>query len=434
MGLRITKRNVIVIIVIIGLLAFLLWRFIRPMNIFVVDERFAWPIDTSQTPPSLINLRATDCAACHAVFYEEWRTSIHSQAWTDPYFQVDWAFDGSQQICKNCHIPLDRQQEHKVSGFRDKEKWQPILESNPDFDPALQHEGVTCAACHLRDGKILGIYASKDSPHPVEKLTNSNEVCVRCHVVGGERWDTFYNIPPCGTVAEIRSGQGGEIIHTGETVIGDIAALGCVECHMPLVERPLVEGGKVRSTRRHWWRGGHDPAMVKRALDIRLEEMPPPAANKKRFSLTLTNVGSTHYVPTGTPDRYISLSLRLLDAGDQIVKQKRRTLKRMILWRPFIIDLLDTRLLPGEPRRYTIDWDTRYNTSARAVEAVVRYHLLAEKRRSLIGYENDEPISYEIYRRRIAIINTPSGKETIASAPGPSQKPGQSVFTYYADK
>ena len=30
---------------------------------------------------------------------------MHSQAWTDPYFQADWQFDGAQQICKNCHIP-----------------------------------------------------------------------------------------------------------------------------------------------------------------------------------------------------------------------------------------------------------------------------------------------------------------------------------------
>ena len=395
------KSTAVIVIVITGLSMFLAWRFIRPLNIFVVDDRFAWPIDTSQTPPLLENLGAADCAACHREFYEDWRTSKHSQAWTDPYFQADWVYDGSQQICKNCHIPLDRQQEHKVAGFRDKERWQPVLESNPEFDPALQHEGVTCAACHLRDGKILGPYASDASPHPVAKFANSNEVCVRCHVVGGERWDTFFNIPPCGTVAEIRAGKSGETIHTGEAVVGDIAELGCVECHMPLAERPLVEGGEVRVTRRHWWRGGHDPATVKSALDIQFEEISAPSENQRRFSLTLTNAGSAHYVPTGLPDRHFSLSLRLLDADGEIVKERSRILKRTILWRPFIIDLRDTRLSPGEPRRYTIDMNAAPGTSAWAIEAVVRYHLLAEKRRSRIGYENKEPIAYEIYRRRI---------------------------------
>ena len=100
-------------------------------------------------------------------------------------------------------FPLDRQQEHKVVGFFDEEKWKPILEPNPAFDPDLQHEGVTCAACHLKNGKILGPFGSVSTAHPVEKLANPNEICFKCHVVGGNRWDTFFRFPPCGTVADI---------------------------------------------------------------------------------------------------------------------------------------------------------------------------------------------------------------------------------------
>lgn len=62
---------------------------------------------------------------------------MHAQAWTDPYYQVDYRFDGSQQICLNCHIPLENQQENRVIGFRDSEKFDPILEPNPDFDVEL---------------------------------------------------------------------------------------------------------------------------------------------------------------------------------------------------------------------------------------------------------------------------------------------------------
>ena len=28
-------------------------------------------------------------------------------------------------------------------------------------------EGVTCAACHVREGKVLGTHAIDDAPHPV---------------------------------------------------------------------------------------------------------------------------------------------------------------------------------------------------------------------------------------------------------------------------
>lgn len=204
----IRKRTLIAGIGIAILAAFLGWRMVRPMNIFVVSENFERPIDTRNisTPPDA--LRADACGACHGEIHAEWKTSIHSQAWTDPYFQVDWKFDELQQVCKNCHIPLDRQQEHKVLGFNDAEKLKPILADNPDFDPKLQHEGVTCAACHLKDGRILGVNGDLDSPHPVEKLADANEICLRCHIVQGARWDSFFRFPPCGTAAEIEAGAG----------------------------------------------------------------------------------------------------------------------------------------------------------------------------------------------------------------------------------
>ena len=131
--------------------------------------------------------------------------SIHSQAWTDPYFQVDWAFDGKPQICKNCHIPLDRQQEHKVVGFKDQEKWQPILAPNPAFDAQVCSTKVSpVLPVIFAMAKSSDPLAAESAAHPVEKLANPNEVCFKCHVVGGNRWDTFFRFPPCGTVAEIQ--------------------------------------------------------------------------------------------------------------------------------------------------------------------------------------------------------------------------------------
>lgn len=396
-------KSVIVGTIIISLIGFIGWRFVRPLNIFVVSAAFERPIPTTHIPAPLKTLHAEECATCHPAFYAEWKTSIHSQAWTDPYFQTDWKFDGAQQICKNCHIPLDRQQEHSVLGFRDKEKWDPILAPNPDFDPKLQHEGVTCTACHLREGKIVGVLGDTNAPHPIKKLDNPNRICVQCHVVDGQRWDTFFRIPPCGTVAEIQTSQQAKTTINNEAAVEDIAALGCVECHMPLLERPLVVGGKVRATRQHIWRGGHDPAIVKRALDIKLNELPRPSQHTRRFSLRLTNVGAAHNVPTGTPDRHFTVALRLLDAAGKTVQEQQHILRRTILWRPFIIDLWDTRLRPGEPRRFTIDIDLTDKTPVHAVEAVVRYHLLDEKRRARIGYKNKAPIAYDVFRKTLSL-------------------------------
>jgi hypothetical protein len=370
-----TKKRALIGLVLLAVAAFLGWRFLRPMNIFVVEPAFERPVSTAQIPEPLDTLRAEECATCHQEAFDEWSTTIHSQAWTDPYFQVDFVFDGSQQICKNCHTPLDRQQEHLVLGFRDKEKWDPILAPNPDFDPVLQHEGVTCAACHLREGKILGPYGSDAAPHPVRKLESGNEICANCHVVGGERWDTFYRFPPCGTVAEIRAtggtGQDRETAPSpgasGEILLPDLAALGCVECHMPLTERPVIEG------------------------------------DEPRLTLTITNVGAAHYLPTGTPDRHLTVSLRLLDGNGDVLDETNHTLKRTIMWRPFIIDLWDTRLPRNQPRTYDIEFSAAGKSAPAAVEAVVRYFLVPERRRKRIGYEDKEATFYEVFRRRVPL-------------------------------
>ncbi len=430
------RKTVIVVVIVVSLVGFLTWRFIRPMNIFVVDERFAMPIDTAQTPALLGKMSARECAACHQEFYAEWQTTIHAQAWIDPYFQVDWEFDGAQHTCRLCHTPLDRQQPHKVLGYRDKDKWDPIMEDNPDFDPKLQHEGVTCAACHYRNGEIVGVLGITDSPHLVKQLQDPNQVCVRCHIVEGDRWDTFFRFPPCGTVAEIEStlatvpdkqnleyllklkpensldNDAGDIFKapvldsttagkSGEVSARDTRALGCVQCHMPLIKRPLVEGGVVRDTRRHFWRGGHDPEMVRKALTVEFVETKQPGEDKRHFRLTLANTGAAHYVPTGTPDRHLTVQLRLLDDKDEVLDEQSHTIKRTVMWRPFIVDLWDTRLPRWQPRVYELE--VPGNSAAVKVEAEIRYHLLAESRRQRIGYENKTPIHYEIYRKQISL-------------------------------
>lgn len=396
------KRNILFIVIFTALAIFLGWRFLRPMQIFVVSPSFERPIDTSAAPTMFKTLSAQECAACHRDFYQEWQTTIHSQAWTDPYFQVDWQFENKPQICKNCHSPLDRQQQHKVIGFRDREKWDPILEPNPGFDARLQHEGVTCNVCHLRQDRILGVYGNTNAPHPVDKLDNPNRVCVRCHLVSGERWDTFFKFPPCGTVAEIQTTGGKSFAETiGEIDVNEIAAMGCVDCHMPVLERPLVAGGQVRTTRQHLWRGGHDPAMVRQALTISFLETTGNAADSQHFELAISNSGADHYVPTGTPDRHLTVQFRVLDAQDQVLQAQDYLLKRTIMWRPFIVDLWDTRLPRGKQRSYHpafLDQEQAF-----AVEAVVRYHLLDEKRRRHIGYKNKEPIAYEIFRQRLPV-------------------------------
>ena len=141
---------------------------------------------------------------------------------------------------------------------------------------------------------------------------------------------------------------------------------------MPLKKRPLVEGGVVRDTRQHFWRGGHDPEMVKKALTIAFAEKKQPGKDKRIFRLTLTNTGAAHYVPTGTPDRHLTVRLRLLDKQGRVLDEQNYTIIRTVMWRPFIIDLWDTRLPRWQPRQYKLE--VPGDSEAVSVEAEIRYH------------------------------------------------------------
>jgi len=360
------------------------------MNIFVVSDNFARPMSVTKPPNGVDSLRAESCGECHPAIYREWATSMHAKAWTDPYYQVDKEFDGNQQICLNCHIPLQNQQEHLVLGFKDRGRYKPILQKNPDFDPALQQEGVTCVVCHLRDGVIIGPYAETKAPHPTSffpQMADGFSICRKCHVVSGKQWDSFFRIPPCGTVSEIEEG--------GTTSIN------CTDCHMSETSRPAAEGEKIRPGSQHLWRGGHDREMVTADLQAKLNVF--PKGNNRQARLILTNIGADHYLPTGTPDRHLTVHFALTDSSGNILKDKVYKLKRTIMWRPFIVDLWDTRLIKNIPRELTFSWKENDIPAGSSLVVTVRYHLLDEARRKRIRYQNTTPISCPVFKQSLPL-------------------------------
>ena len=387
---RATPKKIIWSIIILAGTAFLTWRMVRPMNIFVVSDDFAVPMLITIPPEGIESLKAASCGECHQQIYREWSTSMHAKAWTDPYYQVDLVFDGNQQICLNCHIPLQNQQENLVLGFKDKERFKPILEKNPDFDQELQQEGVTCVVCHLRDGVIIGPYADVEAPHPTRfdpLMTAGIGVCRQCHVVSGKRWDTFFRMPPCGTVSEIRKGQA--------------ATIDCIGCHMPKINRPAADDGKGRQSSRHLWQGGHDRKTVQKALQADLEIV--KEGKSRKANLSLTNIGADHFLPTGTPDRHLTILFSLSDPSGKVFKEKTYTLKRTIMWRPFIVDLWDTRLKKNMPETFSFSWKHNNLLGGSTLTVTVRYHLLDEARRQRIGYRNTAPISYPVFQQTLPL-------------------------------
>ena len=84
--------------ILIGLLVFagltyVYYTEVKPTVIFGLRSDYAHAIPYQKTPEGLTSLRAESCGSCHKEIYAEWKTSIHSQAYRDPFFHAYWTKD-----------------------------------------------------------------------------------------------------------------------------------------------------------------------------------------------------------------------------------------------------------------------------------------------------------------------------------------------------
>ena len=380
-------------------LTYLYYTEVKPVVIFGLRTDYAHAIPYQKIPKGLTSLRAESCGTCHTDIYDEWKTSIHAQAYRDPFFHAYWTKDKQTWVCLNCHSPLENQQPTLIAEIPRDRVERAVQAPNPQYDADYQHEGVTCAACHVRDGVILGPFDDAVAPHPTkaDPTFRTTQVCYRCHsVVGGPA--QFYNGGPCGTYPEYESAywmkERGFI---------------CQSCHMPEIERPIATGGPVRKGRQHLWRGGHDPAMVKRAVDIKVVTVPvePKPGDKVRVTLTLINAGAGHKLPTGDPDRHFTVEFAVEDQSRKVLESRQETMGRWILWQPAIIELHDNRLMPLASRDYTFEYQLPKDVTGLTLVTKVRYHIQTERQHQMLidkyGLTAPDPYFFTVYERTVPL-------------------------------
>ncbi len=394
----------------LGLLAVALGGFyylyteIRPTVIFGLRDDYAHAIPFQTIPAGLDSLKAEACGACHREIYEEWKTSVHADAYDDPFFQAYWAKDEHVWVCLNCHTPLANQQPTLIQSLPGNRVEKAIQIANPRYDAEYQREGVTCAACHVRDGVILGPFDDSAAPHPVKYDPDfrTTALCHRCHSVASGPLQ-FYRAGPCGTFTE----------YEGEFFMRE-RGFTCQHCHMPEISRPAATGGPIRQGRRHVWRGGHDPEMVKRAVAIQVKADPPTPAPGDTVTMTLTliNAGAGHKIPTGDPDRHFTVEFYVKDQAGRILREQTDTMGRWILWQPFILEAYDNRLRPLASRDYQFSYRIPDGRTDLVVETRVRYHILTDGQHAMLresyGLQSDRPYRYTIYTRRFPLGADPA--------------------------
>ncbi|MBF0426570.1 MAG: hypothetical protein HQL66_12215 [Magnetococcales bacterium] len=365
--------------------ALLLWGAV-PLLRSPAADILSQPIDPV-LPKGIASLSARECGTCHGEIYQEWSESMHARAWSDAHYQAELAYEKHNPLCLGCHTPLKPQRESLAGGTAATGAPASARVANPGFDSLLRDEGVTCAACHVRNGEIIGPYPTTQAPHPVKvapaALSGANP-CRDCHMVTQGRWEALRRLPPCGTV---------------ETTGREGKEADCVGCHLPNVTRAMANNVPTRQGGRHLFQGGHHPPQVARALkvDHRREEVD----GRSSFVFTLTNVGTDHPMPTGTLDRHLTLEFRLRDDQNIVTHEKIHRIQRTVLGRSFVLDFWDRRLAAREPRAFVYELPKGDVLPRPAfLEVTIRYHLLDEKRRKRIGYENTTPLSYAIYHER----------------------------------
>lgn len=380
-------------------LTYVYYTEVKPTVIFGLRSDYAHAIPYQQIPEGLTSLRAESCGTCHQAIYDEWKTSIHAQAYRDPFFHAYWTKDQHTWVCLNCHSPLENQQPTLVTEIPRDRVEKAVQAPNPQYDADYQHEGVTCAACHVRDGVILGPFDDAVAPHPTkaDPTFRTTQLCYRCHsVVGGPA--QFYNGGPCGTYPEYESGywmkERGFI---------------CQNCHMPEIDRPVATGGPIRRGRQHLWRGGHDPEMVKRAVDIKVVADPaePKPGDKVRVTLTLINAGAGHKLPTGDPDRHFTVEFAVEDQNQKVLETQKDTMGRWILWQPAIVELYDNRLMPLASRNYTFVYQLPKDVAGLTLTTKVRYHIQTEGQHQMLidkfGLTAKDPYNFTVYEREVPL-------------------------------
>ncbi|MBI4681328.1 MAG: hypothetical protein HY753_09060, partial [Nitrospirae bacterium] len=227
------------------------------------------------------NLYPEACGECHKEQYPGWKSSLHSRAvgpgllgQLKPYKDPEFA-----ESCYFCHAPMMEQSEVRMQGQGAKDKYI----KNPYFDDRLKLTGISCAVCHIREGKVYG---------PPKKQGQGSRV--KGQGARGKRQgkiahdfiekDFFEKSGFCAACHQLEEGyelNGKLLVNTymewKESIYGQ-NNITCQNCHMP--------------DRQHLWRGIHDKERVKNS--VRIETIPFQNGAK----LVITNSGVGHLFPT----------------------------------------------------------------------------------------------------------------------------------------
>jgi hypothetical protein len=272
------------------------------------------------------------CGGCHEQEHADWAASRHRAAWSNAILQAGYVAE-PRPFCVHCHAPLEAQ----VAEVLRNQAW--YVAQDPRSGRVapgakrpepLAAEGVSCAACHWRDGEVLAAEATAGAPHDirVEPRMQDSVFCKDCHEFAMPAWDggamVLTDTPMQSTWSEWDDWR-----RAG----GDQT---CQGCHMP--------GG------RHTFHGAHDRELLRGS--VRVEAAPGV--------LRLRSVGVGHHLPSGDLFRRLTIEVESRGAWEIVATIGRRyeVVERDGRIRKVLSE--DTALRPGEAREIPVPRSGRW--------------------------------------------------------------------------
>lgn len=310
--------------------------------------------------PAQGSLDAKQCARCHAKQVREWQGSIHAAAGSPGLVAqlMRMVRQGQKngpelESCQRCHAPLAEQMPLIRAGHLGGDDESRTYVPNPRYDEGLRAQGITCAACHVRQWRRFGpplvpesrLLSLEGYPLTELPLYERADFCLGCHQLparialeGRPLLDTY------------REWLEGPYMRRG---------VQCQHCHMP--------------NREHTWKGVHDPETFRQG--IALEAIVGRSAGTGAVSVRarISNVGAGHYLPT-TPTPAAWLSIELVDSSGARIRgaYAEKRIGRYLEFRSGFVELEDTRIPPGESLELAAAWKDGDTARAVAARVVVR--------------------------------------------------------------
>lgn len=224
-------------------------------------------------------MKSTFCADCHPAIYAEHEQNTHGLAFQDTETRLATR-NFRREDCIRCHTP------------------RPVFETGIGMTPMQRwtdlEEGNTCMSCHWKKGYDYAQFSGgAQCKTAFDPRVGEVQACASCHRIAGtpDQWSRAEHGHKAGKV--------------------------CIDCHMPLVTRPVAVGEPPREVRSHVFPASHNEKQLRRAyaFDVAIEG--------NEVVVRVTNKGAGHNFPTATRQRALESLVTVRDAQGNVVGSSR---------------------------------------------------------------------------------------------------------------